>query len=221
MIFEDRTDAGKQLAAKLMRYAGEDTRILALPRGGVPVAFEVALALHAPLDVFIVRKLGAPGREELAVGAIASGGIRVLNEATIAVLHIDDATIEAITRRELEELRRREAAYRDDLPAQDVTARTVILIDDGLATGASMQAAILALRQRSPRAIVSAVPVAPAETCAELAQYADDMVCLATPHPFRGVGAWYANFQQVTDEEVRALLIATARYERSAHDRGA
>jgi predicted phosphoribosyltransferase len=203
-----------------MRYAGADTRILALPRGGVPVAFEVAQALHAPLDVFVVRKLGAPGREELAIGAIASGGIRVLNEETIAVLRVDDATIETITRREMEELRRREAAYRDDLPAQDVTDRTVILIDDGLATGASMQAAIVALRRRSPRTIVCAVPVAPAETCAQLAHYADDMVCAAMPHPFRGVGAWYADFRQVTDEEVRALLVAAAQYEKAAHERG-
>jgi predicted phosphoribosyltransferase len=220
MIFDDRTDAGKQLAAKLMRYASPDTRILALPRGGVPVAFEVAVALRAPLDVFIVRKLGAPGREELAIGAIASGGIRVLNEDTIAVLGIDDETIETITRRELEELRRREAAYRDDLPAQDVADRTVILIDDGLATGASMQAAMVALRRSSPRAIVGAVPLAPAETCAQLERYADDMVCIAMPHPFRGVGAWYADFRQTTDEEVRALLVAAAQYQQAVHDRG-
>jgi putative phosphoribosyl transferase len=219
MIFENRTDAGKQLAAKLRRYAGVDTRVLALPRGGVPVAFEVAIALNAPLDVFIVRKLGAPGREELAIGAIASGGVRVLNEDTIAVLGIDDATIEAITRRELEELRRRETAYRDDLPAQDVTDRTVILIDDGLATGASMQAAIVALRRRSPGAIVIAVPLAPYETCAQLGRYVDDMLCLAMPQPFRGVGAWYGDFRQVSDEEVRGLLVAAAQYEKSVHDR--
>jgi putative phosphoribosyl transferase len=220
MIFDDRTDAGKQLAAKLGRYAGADTRVLALPRGGVPVAFEVAVALHAPLDVFIVRKLGAPGREELAIGAIASGGVRVLNEDTIAVLGIDDATIEAITRREQEELERRESAYRDDLPAQDVTDRTVVLLDDGLATGASMQAAVVALRRREPRAIVVAVPLAPVETCAQLSRYVDEMLCLAMPQPFRGVGAWYADFRQVTDEEVRGLLLAAVEYEKAAHDRG-
>jgi putative phosphoribosyl transferase len=220
MIFENRTDAGKQLAAKLMRYAGAQTRILALPRGGVPVAFEVAIALHAPLDVFIVRKLGAPGREELAIGAIASGDVRVLNDETIALLGIDDATIETITQHELEELRRRERAYRDDLPAQDVTERTVILIDDGLATGASMQAAVIALRRRSPREIIVAVPLAPAETCALLARYTDDILCLAMPQPFRGVGAWYADFRQVSDDEVRALLIAAAEYEKAAHHNG-
>jgi putative phosphoribosyl transferase len=219
MIFENRNDAGKQLAARLTQYAGEDTRILALPRGGVPVAYEVAMKLHAPLDVFVVRKLGAPGREELAIGAIASAGIRVLNEETIAVLGTDDATIEAITRREIEELSRREAMYRDNLPAQDVSGRTVILIDDGLATGASMQAAIAALRRRAPRAIIGAVPVAPAETCTQLARYADVMVCVATPRPFRGVGAWYSDFRQVTDEEVRELLVAAAQFENAAHDR--
>lgn len=208
MFFQDRTDAGKQLAAKLMRFAGSDTRVLALPRGGVPVALEVATALHTPLDVFVVRKLGAPGREELAIGAIASGGIRVLNEATIAVLGIDDATIEAITDREVQELERRERAYRDSFPAPEVTDKIAILVDDGLATGASMQAAIVALRSRSPQAIIGAVPVAPAETCAHLTRYADDMVCLMRPHPFRGVGAWYVDFRQVTDEEVRAILLS-------------
>jgi putative phosphoribosyl transferase len=215
MIFRDRTDAGKQLAAKLLRYTGPDTRVLALPRGGVPVAYEIALALHAPLDLFVVRKLGAPGREELAMGAIASGGIRVLNEDTIAVLGIDSETIEEIAQCELIELQRREAAYRDDLPAQDLAQNTVILVDDGLATGASMQAAIVALRSRSPRAIIGAVPVAPQETCALLERYADEMLCLAMPHPFRGVGAWYVDFRQVTDDEVRSLLIRAARLGKS------
>jgi putative phosphoribosyl transferase len=219
MIFENRTDAGKQLAAKLARYAGDETRVLALPRGGVPVAFEVAVTLRAPLDVFIVRKLGAPGREELAIGAIASGGVRVLNEDTIAILGIDDPTIDAITKREREELRRRESEYRDDLPQQDVTDRTVILIDDGLATGASMQAAVLALQRLSPRWIAVAVPLAPQETCAQLARYVDDMVCLAMPQPFRGVGAWYGDFRQVSDEEVRALLFTAAHFEKTVHDR--
>jgi putative phosphoribosyl transferase len=221
MIFENRTDAGKQLAAKLTQYASDETRVLALPRGGVPVAFEVAVALHAPLDVFIVRKLGAPGREELAIGAIASGGVQVLNEDTIAILHIDDATIEAIATRERDELRRRESVYRDDVSAQDVTDRTVILIDDGLATGASMHAAVVALRRRSPRSIVVAVPLAPEETCAQIARYADDILCLAMPQPFRGVGAWYGDFRQVSDEEVRALLLAAAQYEKTPYDRRA
>jgi predicted phosphoribosyltransferase len=206
MIFENRADAGRQLAARLHAYAGGDTRVLALPRGGVPVAYEVALALNAPLDVFVVRKIGAPGREELAIGAIASGGVRVLNEDTIATLGVDRLTVEEITQREARELERREDAYRGSLPAPNVEGRTVIFIDDGLATGASMHAAILALRQRNPGAIVVAVPVAPRDTCAALAPFVDALLVLATPEPFRGVGAWYADFSQVSDEEVRALL---------------
>lgn len=206
MIFEDRADAGRQLAARLAAYAGSDTRVLALPRGGVPVGYEVAWMLHAPLDVFIVRKIGAPGREELAIGAIASGGVRVLNEETIAMLGVPRHVVEEITRREMEELQRRESVYRGNLPAHDVRDRTVILVDDGLATGASMHAAILALRRRVPKSIVVAVPVAPADTCAVLSPLADDLVVLATPHPFRGVGAWYADFSQVSDDEVRDLL---------------
>lgn len=207
MIFQDRAHAGRELAGRLRAYAGSDTRVLALPRGGVPVAFEVARALRAPLDVFVVRKIGAPGREELALGAIASGGVRVLNEDTIAALAVDAATIEAITRRELQELQRREEAYRDALPAPDVEHRTVILVDDGLATGASMHAAILALRARSPQAIVVAVPVAPRDTCAILEPLVDELVVVSKPEPFRGVGAWYADFSQVTDDQVRALLL--------------
>lgn len=206
MIFEDRGDGGRQLAAKLTHYAGSDTRVLALPRGGVPVAYEVARALNAPLDVFVVRKIGAPGREELAIGAIASGGVRVLNHDTIAFLRIDDQTIEEITQRELQELRRREEVYRGGLAPPDVQGRIVILVDDGLATGASMQAAIVALRKRNPAAIVVAVPVAPADTCAALDPYVDRLIVLATPEPFRGVGAWYDDFSQVSDEEVRDLL---------------
>lgn len=206
MIFEDRGDAGRRLAAKLSAYAGSETRVLALPRGGVPVAYEVARALHAPLDVFVVRKIGAPGREELALGAIASGGVRVLNEDTIAMLGVDPQTVEAIAEREQRELERREQAYRAGLPAPDVRDRTVILVDDGLATGASMYAAILALRTRAPKNIIVAVPVAPPDTCAMLEQYVDEIVVLAMPEPFRGVGAWYADFSQVSDEEVRRLL---------------
>lgn len=206
MIFKDRADAGRKLAARLAPYAGGNTRVLALPRGGVPVGYEVARALNAPLDVFVVRKIGAPGREELALGAIASGGVRVLNEDTIEELEVDAQTLEAITRSELAELQRREEVYRGGLPAHDVENRTVILVDDGLATGASMHAAVLALRKRGPREIVAAVPVAPADTCAMLARYVDDLIVLAMPQPFRGVGAWYADFAQISDEEVRALL---------------
>lgn len=215
MIFENREDAGRQLAAKLRLYAGGGTRVLALPRGGVPVGYEVARALCAPLDVFVVRKIGAPGREELAIGAIASGGVRVLNEDTIRYLGVDQETIDAITLREARELERREHAYRGSLPAHDVAGRTVILVDDGLATGASMHAAILALRKRAPKELIVAVPVAPADTCAALAQYVDDLVVLAMPEPFRGVGAWYADFAQVSDEQVRELLEAAHALERS------
>jgi predicted phosphoribosyltransferase len=206
VIFQDRSDAGRRLAARLSEYAGSDTRVLALPRGGVPVAYEVSRALNAPLDVFVVRKIGAPGREELAIGAIASGGVRVLHEETIDALGVDPAVVDAITQRELLELRRREEAYRGGLPAPDVHARTVILVDDGLATGASMHAAILALRRRGPRSVVVAVPLAPADTCVMLQPYVDDLVVLAMPQPFRGVGAWYDDFSQISDEEVRRLL---------------
>ncbi len=206
MIFTDRADAGRSLAIELAAYAGSDARVLALPRGGVPVAYEVARALHAPLDVFVVRKIGAPGREELALGAIASGGVRVLNQDTIVALGVDPHTLDAITQRELRELQRREEAYRGGLAAHDVAHRTVILIDDGLATGASMHASVLALREREPRAIVAAVPVAPADTCAMLAPFVDALVVLSTPEPFRGVGAWYVDFSQVSDDRVRELL---------------
>jgi predicted phosphoribosyltransferase len=206
MIFEDRGDAGRRLAAKLSAYADGDTRVLALPRGGVPVAYEVARALNAPLDVFVVRKIGAPGREELAIGAIASGGVRVLHDETIAMLGVAREVIDDITRRESIELERREALYRGGLPAPDVAGCTVILVDDGLATGASMHAALLALRKRMPRRVIVAVPVAPPDTCATLAPFVDDLVVVATPQPFRGVGAWYADFSQTGDEEVRSLL---------------
>ena len=206
MIFADRAHAGRQLAAKLLHHSGPDVRVLALPRGGVPVAFEVASALHAPLDVFVVRKIGAPGHEELALGAIASGGVRVLNDETIAALGVDAQTIDAIAERELVELERREKAYRDNLPQHDIADRDVILIDDGLATGASMFAAIVALRARRPRSITVAVPVAPRDTCETLLSQVDELVCLLTPHPFRGVGAWYSDFRQISDEEVREYL---------------
>lgn len=206
MIFYDRADAGRRLAQKLAAYKDSGALVLALPRGGVPVALEVARALHAPLDVFVVRKLGVPGHEELAMGAIASGGLRVLNEETIAQLHIDRETVDAVTAAESAELRRRETEYRDGRPPPQVTGKTVILIDDGLATGASMYAAIMALRTAKPKEIVVAVPVAPAETCAALAREVDEIVCAATPEPFRGVGAWYGDFRQVSDAEVREML---------------
>jgi putative phosphoribosyl transferase len=211
MIFEDRADAGRRLAAELASHGSGQARVLALPRGGVPVGYEVACTLHAPLDVFVVRKIGAPGREELAIGAIASGGVRVLNADTIAVLGVDQQTIEDITQRELRELQRREDAYRAGLAAPDVQGRTVILVDDGLATGASMQAAIVALRRRMPEAIVVAVPVAPPDTCTMLRAYVDELVVLAMPEPFRGVGMWYNDFSQVSDNEVRELLRDASR----------
>jgi predicted phosphoribosyltransferase len=206
-LFRDRTDAGQKLARKLIEYQNRsDTLVLALPRGGVPVAFEVAKALNVPLDVFLVRKLGLPGHEELAMGAIASGGIRVLNEEVIAALDIPARIVDAVADREQRELERRERAYRGGRPRADVRGKTVILIDDGLATGSSMRAAIAGLRTQGAARIVVAVPIAPVETCEMLEQEVDQIVCAATPEPFFGVGLWYANFEQTSDEEVRALL---------------
>ena len=206
-LFRDRRDAGRKLAQKLTAYAGRtDVIVLALPRGGVPVAYEVALALHAPLDIFIVRKLGLPGHEELAVGAIASGGTRVLNEDIIGYLNISEAVIDAIAQRELQELERRERAYRGDRPPLDVGGRTIILIDDGLATGASMRAAVAGLRTQNPAHIVVAVPTAAPETCEALEPEVDQMICATTPEPFYGVSRWYEDFSQTTDEEVKMLL---------------
>jgi predicted phosphoribosyltransferase len=183
-----------------------DVIVLALPRGGVPVAYEVARALGAPLDVFLVRKLGVPGHEELAMGAIASGGVRVLNQDVVRMLNVPNEVIDRVARRELAELARRETAYRDGHPAPDVRGRVVILIDDGLATGATMRAAAEALRQLGPARVVVAVPVAAPETCDEFQQYVDEIVCLLTPEPFHAVGMWYENFEQTTDDEVRELL---------------
>jgi predicted phosphoribosyltransferase len=180
--------------------------ILALPRGGVPVAYEVALALNVPLDIFIVRKLGLPGQEELAIGAIASDGIRVLNRDIIRMLNVPEEVIQFVVRRELEELRRQERLYRGDRPLPEVRDRAVILIDDGLATGASMRAAVAGLRTRQPARIVVAVPAAAAETCDALRSEVDEVVCVMTPEPFYGVSRWYEDFSQITDEEVRALL---------------
>jgi putative phosphoribosyl transferase len=219
MLFRNRRQAGRLLAAKLADYVGRpDVIVLALPRGGVPVAFEVARALGAPLDVYLVRKLGVPGREELAMGAIASGGVRVLNDVAEA-LGITEEEVAEVVAREQKELERRERLYREGRPVPAVRGRTVILVDDGLATGSSMRAAVTALRRRSPRRVVVAVPVGAPETCAELQEETDETVCASMPEPFRGVGAWYEDFSQTTDEEVRELLARAARAETLAHQR--
>lgn len=205
--FKDRRDAGRKLAQKLLAYARRPTvLILALPRGGVPVAYEVALALSVPLDIFMVRKLGLPGREELAIGAIASGGIRVLNGDIIRMLSVPDEVINFVIRAELQELQRRENLYRGDRPPSEVRDWTIILVDDGLATGASMRAAVAGLRTQHPARIVVAVPVAASEACDAVQSEVDEIVCAITPEPFYGVSRWYEDFSQVTDEEVRILL---------------
>jgi putative phosphoribosyl transferase len=209
MRFRDRRDAGARLGEALAHLKSQDDLVvLALPRGGVPVGYEVARALGAPLDVFVVRKLGTPGQEELAMGALASGGTRVLNDGVVQALGIAPDAIEAVTAQERQELERRERLYRGARPAQAVEDRTVILVDDGLATGSTMRAAAAALRQRQPRAIVVAVPVAAAATCRELGEEVDGIVCLSTPEPFLAVGQWYADFSQTSDDEVRQLLQA-------------
>jgi len=207
--FRDRTEAGRLLAEKLEGYANRtDVIVLALPRGGVAVGFEVAKALKEPLDVLVVRKLGVPDQPELAMGAIASGGIRVLNEELLLSYPIPEEVIEAVTEDERKELERRERAYRGDRPVSDVQGRTVILVDDGIATGTTMRSAVEALRRRAAAAIVIAVPVAPAYICRELLLIKNHLVvtCLATPEPFIAVGLWYDQFQQLSDEDVRDLL---------------
>jgi predicted phosphoribosyltransferase len=205
--FRNRADAGRQLADKLAAYADRpDVLVLALPRGGVPVGYEVARALGAPLDVFLVRKLGVPGYEELAMGAVATGDVRVLNDEIVRGLGISGHQIDAVVERELPELGRRERLYRGGRPPPDVVGRTVILVDDGLATGATMRAAVEALRQQQPARIVVAVPTASPDTCEALKAEADDVVCAMTPEPFFAVGHWYDDFTQTTDEEVRELL---------------
>ena len=210
-IFQDRTDAGRQLAEELLSYAGrDDVIVLALPRGGVPVAFEVAQRVRVPLDVCVVRKLGVPGHEELAMGAIASGGVRVLNEDVLYVLPDAQSIVEMVTAIEREELKRRERDYRSNRPAPEVHGRTVILVDDGLATGATMRAAAAALRQQGAAKIIVAVPVGAPGTCHEIRSVADEVVCLQTPGSFMGVGQYYEDFSQTTDEEVRELLAASA-----------
>lgn len=206
-LFYDRADAGRQLATYLIEYAqGRDPIVLALPRGGVPVGYEVAEALGAPLDVYIVRKLGVPGHEELAMGAVASDGSYVIDEATIDIAGVTRKEFQATLRHELAELRRREVAYRDDRPEPNLSSRTVILVDDGLATGASMYSAVAALRQRKPAQVAVAVPVAPADTCRSLEHVADRVFCPNQPIYFGAVGLYYANFAQVSDQEVRHLL---------------
>lgn len=220
MIFRNRKDAGRQLAAKLKKYANRrDVLVLALPRGGVPVAFEVAQELNVPMDIFLVRKLGVPGYEELAMGAIATGGVRVINEDIVSYLHIPVEVIDVVAANEQRELERRERAYRDDRPPPDVKDRVVILIDDGLATGSTMRAAAAALRKQGPARIVVAVPVSAPETCNEFRNEVDEIVCAVTPEPFRGVGLWYEDFSQTTDEEVRELLARATQPAKQAASR--
>jgi len=207
MRFLNRSEAGQVLARALEQFKNApDALVLALPRGGVPVAYEVARTLNLPLDVFVVRKLGVPGHEELAMGAIASGGVRALNDSVIRDLDIPESTIDRVAVREEEELRRREHAYRGEKPAPRIAGRTVILVDDGLATGSTMKAAVAALRQQRPKAIVVAVPLAPLETCEDLKSKADEVICALTPEPFYSVGLWYENFEQTTDKEVTDLI---------------
>jgi putative phosphoribosyl transferase len=206
-IYRDRADAGRTLAEHVMRSVqGPDLLVLALPRGGVPVAFEIARVLQAELDIFLVRKLGLPGQEELAIGAIASGGVRVLNEDLVRELQLSRDLIERITAREEGELKRREEVYRQGQPAIAAHDRTIILVDDGLATGATMKAASRALRLQRPKRLVVAVPVAAEETCREFRGDVDEIVCAHTPEPFIAVGIWYQDFSQTTDDEVRELL---------------
>jgi putative phosphoribosyl transferase len=207
MRFRDRTHAGKVLARALSRYAGrDDVIVLALPRGGVPVAAELARALGAQLDVFVVRKLGLPEHEELAMGAVAPGGVLVLDDRLVRGLGLPDEVLQETVEKELRELERREAAYRAGRPPLDLEGKTVILVDDGLATGATMRAAALALRKYKPARVVVAVPVASAETCDEFRADVDEIVCALTPSPFHAVGRWYDDFSQTSDEEVRELL---------------
>ncbi len=207
MVLKDRYEAGRMLASRLMSYANRpDVVVLALPRGGVPVGYEVARSLNVPLDIFVVRKLGVPGHPELAMGAIASGGVRVLNDDVVRGLRIPQQLIDAVTAREQQELERREREYRDGRPPLDVHGRTVILVDDGLATGSSMRVAAQALRAKQPARIVVAVPVAAPSTCEAFASEVDEVVCAVTPEPFWAVGQWYKDFGQTTDEEVRDLL---------------
>lgn len=219
MYFRDRADAGRQLAAKLKDYQGRrDLLVLALPRGGVPVGFEVAQMLGAPLDVFLVRKLGVPGHEELAMGAVASGGVKVLNPDVVDTLGIPPDVINAVAVKEQAELERRERAYRGDRPAPDVRGKTVILVDDGLATGSTMRAAATALRQRGPARLVVGVPAAARQVCDEFRDEVDEIICAITPEPFYAVGVWYQDFSQTSDKKVRELLARAAALDQQRLD---
>lgn len=211
--FRNRTEAGWALADELKARRYDRPVVLALPRGGVPVGFEVARALNAPLDVFLVRKLGVPGQEELAFGAIASGGVRVLNDSLVRALGLSHEEMDRVSEQEMQELERREGAYRGTRPPEPVRGRTAILVDDGLATGASMLAAVRALRKEGPERVVVAVPVAAKQACESLGRSADEVICTATPEPFFAVGVWYEDFAQTTDEEVRLLLAEASRRE--------
>ena len=210
-LFHDRADAGRQLAEQLREYANSnEVVVLGLPRGGVPVAYEVASRLNVPLDIFLVRKLGVPGHTELAMGAIAPGGVQVLNRDLIDELAIPPASVGAVAASERQELERRDRIFRGGRPLPKLKGKTVIVIDDGLATGATMEAAVTALRHMEPTQIVVAVPVGARETCERLARVADRMICLATPAPFDAVGQWYEDFSQTTDEEVKHLLLSVS-----------
>lgn len=210
--FADRAEAGRALAELLHPYAGRrDVVVLALPRGGVPVGYEVAGKLGAELDVFLVRKLGMPGHPEFAMGAIASGGVRVLSEDVVRMYGVSDEAVERVARAEQAELERREREYRQDHPAADVRGKVAILVDDGLATGSTMKAAVQAVRKLQPARVIVAVPVGAPSTCEEFRNIADEIVCARTPEPFSAVGLWYADFSQTTDAEVRSLLAAHAR----------
>jgi predicted phosphoribosyltransferase len=212
MRFLDRRDAGRSLARLLSAYAGRpDVVVLALPRGGLPVADEVSRALDAPLDVFLVRKLGVPGYEELAFGAVAEGGVEVVNRLVVTDLRISPEAVARVAARERAELEQRAARYRDRTPPLVIAGRTVTVIDDGLATGATMEAAIRALRARAPARLVAAAPVGARETCDRLAQLADEVVCAIVPESFQAVGLWYADFSQLTDGDVRAVLAESRR----------
>ncbi len=219
MRFHNRTEAGQELAARLMAYARRpDVLVLGLPRGGVAVAYEVARALQAPLDVLLVRKLGVPGQEELALGALASGGVRVLNERVVHELAIPASIIETATTNAEQELRRRERLYRGHRPAPQAQGRVIILVDDGVATGATMQAAIAVIRRQHPARLVVAIPVAPPPVCAEIQAGVDEMICLMTPEVFLGVGVWYEDFSQLTDRQVRSLLEHARKFEEGERD---
>src|SRR2546423_2151938 len=210
--FADRAEAGRQLAEKLTAYRDcNDVVVLALPRGGVPVAYEVATRLHLPLDVFVVRKLGIPGYEELAMGAIASGGIRIINQDVVQHLPAAEELLEMVAKKETAEIERREREYRDGRPPRELRGCTIILVDDGLATGSTMRAAVMALRQREVAKIVVAVPVGAPETCAEFEEEVDETICAVAPEWFRAVGQYYEDFSQTTDKEVRDLLAAGAQ----------